>query len=401
MPARRTPPLFLFNGAPTSCYLLDEEQLLRNVSILERVQERTGARILLALKAFSAWTLFPLLSRAFYGPLWGTCASSVHEARLGREEFGGEVHVFAAAFRDEEVDELLPLVDHITFNSIGQWRRFAPKIATRAEQFGSAPAVGIRINPEHSEVDVPLYDPCSPASRLGVRKKNFDSTVFDHGVTGLHFHTLCEESAEALERTLVAAEKKFAADFARCSWINMGGGHHITRSDYNTGLLERCLLDWKSRFGAQIYLEPGEAVALDAGWLTATVLDIVEADMPVAILDVSPTCHMPDVLEMPYRPPLFYAEGGKVREAPEEGDGWGCRLAGGSCLAGDVIPYTYVFREPLRLGARLVFGDMAIYTMVKNTHFNGLPLPSIGRFSGENVHIVRRFGYEDFKNRLS
>ena len=368
IPARRKPaPFLLRQSVPAPCYLLDEAWLRHNVAILNDVQSRSHVKILLALKAFSAWSLFSLLSKTQKGPLWGTCASSVHEARLGREEFGGEVHAFAAAFSVEEMQELLPLVDYLSFNSMLQWRKFAPLIQQYEQKTGRFIACGIRINPEHSEVDVPMYDPCAASSRLGVRKRDFDASVFKEGISGLHFHTLCEQNAEALKRTLLATEKHFSEELKQCQWINMGGGHHITRSDYNRDLLVDCVLDWQKRYGATIYLEPGEAVALDAGWLSATVLDIVQADMPIAILDVSCTCHMPDVLEMPYRPPVFYETKGRIEEACEEG-GWECRLAGNSCLAGDVIPYRYCFNEPLRIGTRLLFGDMAIYTMVKIQH---------------------------------
>lgn len=403
MAARVYPKLFLFGGEiPSPSYLLDEAKLVANCAILDDIQTRAKVKILLALKAFSAWSVFDLLSRAKQGPLWGTCASSVDEARLGREEFGGEVHAYAAAFEEEEIDALLPLCDHLTLNSMAQWRRFAPRILAYNQQSKKPVKVGLRINPEHSEGTVPLYDPCAPSSRLGIRRRDFQDTVFAEGISGLHMHTLCEQDVGALERTLVAAERAFGAEFAQCAFMNLGGGHHITAPDYDRAHLCELLCGLRKRYGAELYLEPGEAVALDAGWLSATVLDIVQADYPVAILNVSVTCHMPDVLEMPYRPPLFYQMGGRVLEAEEEnGQPFCYRLAGHSCLAGDVIPYRYGFNRKLCIGDRLLFGDMAIYTMVKSTTFNGLRHPSIAKFSGEKVTLIRRFGYDDFKGRLS
>ena len=401
---------------PAPCFVVDAPRLRANCAILDRVQRESGARILLALKAFSTFATFPLLSRATgTGPLHGTCASSVHEARLGREHFGGEVHAFAAAFDDAEMTELLPLVDHITFNSIGQWRRFAPQIAAynkavaaQAPTDGGTPVTcGLRINPEHSEGTTPMYDPCAPGSRLGIRPRHFDPAVFDEGITGLHSHTLCEQNADALARTLAAVEQKFGPHLRRCEWYNMGGGHHITREDYDVDLLIRLVRQWREHYGVTVYLEPGEAVALNAGWLTATVMDVVEADMPIAILDASAACHMPDVLEMPYTPPLWYRNNnGETVQADRdtpEAQPCRCRFAGKSCLAGDVIGEYGLDHVPA-IGERLVFGDMAIYTMVKTNTFNGLQLPAIGVLDGESAsdfRLVRSFGYEDFRTRLS
>ncbi|MBD5416150.1 MAG: carboxynorspermidine decarboxylase [Desulfovibrio sp.] len=406
--------------APSPCFVLDECRLAENAAILDSVQKATGAKILLALKGFAAWATFPLLSRAGSGPLWGVCASSVDEARLGREDFGGEVHAFAAAWSEEEFRELLTLCDHIVFNSLAQWRRFRPLAeAARASGKSREVSFGLRLNPEHSEGAVPIYDPCAPGSRLGIRPAQLAAGATPgelEGISGLHFHTLCEQGADALERTLDAVEEKFAPWITALPqegrWLNFGGGHHITKPGYDRALLCRLIGRWRDRYGAQIYLEPGEAVALDAGWLTATVLDVVEADMPVAVLDVSAACHMPDVLEMPYRPGVYYrAAHGAPRRAAEAGaDAWTCRLAGKSCLAGDVIG-EYAFAAPLAVGDRLVFADMAIYSMVKTTTFNGLRLPSIGICrcaeadplapAGGRFRILRRFGYEDFRGRLS
>ena len=404
---------FLFtenNPVPSPCFVLDEPRLAANAATLDEVQRRTGARILLALKGYAAWATFPLLSRAGAGPLWGTCASSVDEARLGREEFGGEVHAFAAAWTAAEIAELLDLADHIVFNSPAQWRQFRPVIEAhnRAHRADNPIACGLRLNPEHSEGATPIYDPCSPGSRLGIRRRHFDPADL-MGISGLHFHTLCEQGADALAHTLDAVEARFGPWLPGCDWINFGGGHHITKPGYDLDLLCACLTRWRECYNARIYLEPGEAVALNAGWLTATVLDVVMADMPVAVLDVSAACHMPDVLEMPYRPEVFYRHDGATTRAGNAGEeGWTCRLAGKSCLAGDVVG-EYGFAAPLQAGQRLVFGDMAIYSMVKTTTFNGLRLPSIGicaagpdsagremRFS-----LLREFGYQDFRNRLS
>ena len=396
-------PLLDPRTVPSPCFVLDEARLAANAAILDSVQQRTGAKILLALKGFAAWDSFSLLSRAKgHGPLWGTCASSVDEARLGREEFGGEVHAFAAGWTEEELDELLPLVDHLVFNSLAQWERFGPKVRAWCRDNGREISCGLRINPEHSEGAVAIYNPCSPGSRLGIRPHQLPETL-PEGISGLHFHTLCEQGSDALERTLDAVEARFGKQLAQCKWINFGGGHHITREGYDLDRLCRC--------GAQIYLEPGEAVALNAGWLVATVLDVVQADMPIAILDTSASCHMPDVLEMPYRPNLLAPEGGELRLAGENGEkAWTCRLAGKSCLAGDVIG-EYSFAAPLKAGDRLIFTDMAIYSMVKTTTFNGLRLPSIGSLAADldaadpaataRFRLVRRFGYEDFKTRLS
>ena len=270
---------------PSPCFVLDEARLLANAAILNSVQERTHARILLALKGYAAWATFPLLSRdaarGGQGPLYGTCASSVDEARLGREEFGGEVHAFAAGWSDTDMDELLPLADHIVFNSLAQWEHFRPRIAAYRRQSGRHIECGLRVNPEHSEGAVAIYNPCSPGSRLGIRPRHMPERLPD-GISGLHFHTLCEQGADALERTLRAVERHFGAQLAQCRWINFGGGHHITRADYDVDLLCRCIDHMERTYDAQIYLEPGEAVALDAGWMTATVLDVVEADMPIA-----------------------------------------------------------------------------------------------------------------------
>ncbi|NCO61007.1 MAG: carboxynorspermidine decarboxylase [Deltaproteobacteria bacterium CG_4_8_14_3_um_filter_51_11] len=372
--------------APTPCFVVDEEALERNIAILAAVQRRAGCRILLALKAFAMWSVFPLLKET----LKGVCASSPHEARLGREYFGGEVHAFAAAYSEEDILKLIDVCDHIVFNSFSQLERFRALI----EQSGADMKIGLRMNPEHSEAPATLYDPCAPFSRLGIRREEFQGKDLS-GVSGLHFHTLCEQNSDALERTLAAFEKRFSDIIPMMQWINFGGGHHITRSDYDVDLLCDLIAGFAERYGKVIYLEPGEAVALNAGYLVSTVLDIVRNEMDIAILDTSAAAHMPDVLEMPYRPEVVSAGGpGQLQ--------YSYRLAGLSCLAGDVIG-DYSFDEPLRPGAKIVFTDMAHYTMVKTNTFNGIGLPSIAvcRPSKDHIEIIRRFGYEDFKNRLS
>ena len=369
----------------TPCFVVDRQALKRNLAILKNVQDRTGCRILLALKGFAMFHVFPLLRQT----LWGVCASSPHEARLGRD-FQGEVHAFAAAYSPAHVEALMRYSDVLVFNSFSQWQRFRPVV-----QDAEAPIrCGIRVNPEHSEGKVPLYDPCAFGSRLGVRRKQFDGQDLT-GISGLHFHTLCEHNADALARTLRVFEEKFGTFLPSMKWVNFGGGHHITRADYDVDLLCNLIQGFTSRYPLQVYLEPGEAVALNAGILVAEVLDIVQNDMPIAILDASVPTHMPDVLEMPYRPEV--AGAGMPGEKAHT-----YRLAGLSCLAGDVAG-EYSFDRPLGVGRKLAFLDMAHYSMVKTTTFNGVALPSIALYDSEtdSYEVVREFGYEDYRNRLS
>lgn len=379
---------------PSPCFVVDEGRLRANAAILDEVQRRTGAKILLALKCFAMWDVFPLLSRAADGPLYGCCASSPDEARLAREHFGGEVHTFAAGYSEDDLRSLLDHADHILFNSFHQWKRFRGLILEANASRATPVECGIRVNPEHSEGAVGIYNPCAPGSRLGVRLSHFEPDALD-GISGLHFHTLCEQGADALARTLDVFEASFGKYLKGMRWMNFGGGHHITKEGYDLDLLCRCIERVRDRYDVQVYLEPGEAVALDAGVLVATVLDVIEADMPIAILDTSASAHMPDVLEMPYRP--FVVGSGQPGEKRHA-----FRLAGKSCLAGDVIG-EYAFDEPLRPGDRIMFTDMAIYSMVKTTTFNGLRLPSIARWNPKTdaVRMVREFSYEDFKTRLS
>jgi carboxynorspermidine decarboxylase len=328
--------------------------------------------------------LFPRLR----GHLQGTTGSSLNEARLGHEEFGGETHVYMPAYRAEEWPELTALASHVVFNSFAQWERFGSTTGA------ARPVFGLRINPEHSEAPVPLYDPCRTGSRFGVRADQLAGRDLG-GITGLHFHTLCEQNADALERTLAAVEAKFGGVLGRMAWLNMGGGHHITRADYDLDRLCRNVERVRDTYGLEVYLEPGEAVVLNAGYLVATVLDIMENEGAIALLDTSAAAHMPDVLEMPYRPEVLGA-GAPGRFAHTY------RLAGATCLAGDEIG-TYSFPDPLRAGDRVVFTDMAHYTMVKNNTFNGVALPSIALYDPEKggVRVLRTFGYEDYRSRLS
>ncbi len=370
----------------TPCFVVDMDCLRHNLSILSQVKDKTGCRILLALKCFAMFRVFPLISET----LDGICASSPDEARLGREEFRKEVHAFAAAYSEKDVKELVTLCDHMVFNSFNQWRRFRSLV----EGAGRAIDCGIRVNPEHSEGTVPIYDPCSPGSRLGVRFKDFKDEDLS-GISGLHFHTLCQQNSDALERTFTAFEKTFGPSLHGLSYMNLGGGHHITRQDYDIDRLVEVVNRIKDTYKVQVYLEPGEAVALDAGVLVSTVLDITSADMDIAIMDTSAATHMPDVLEMPYRP--YIIGSGMPFEKP-----YTYRLGGLSCLSGDTIG-EYSFDRPLTVGDRLVFTDMAIYSMVKTNTFNGVRLPSIYLYEPktDTLELVRSFGYEDFKNRLS
>jgi carboxynorspermidine decarboxylase len=372
---------------PSPCFVIDKEALQENMSIVDAIRKKTGVKILLALKGFAMFSVFDVLRPH----LSGVCASSPHEARLGYEEMGKEVHAFAAAYSQKDIEDFLQWSDHIVFNSFTQWQRFGAAIKKASRTV----SCGIRINPEHSEGSVPIYDPCALGSRLGVIRANFKRDLLE-GLEGLHFHTLCEHNADALERTLVKVEEKFGEYMAAMKWINFGGGHHITRSDYDLDLLCRLINEFKSRYKIkEIYMEPGEAIVFEAGYFVASVLDIIENDMPIAILNTSAAAHMPDVLEMPYRPNIINA-GNRGEKA------YNYRLGGLSCLAGDIIG-EYSFERPLTTGDKLVFTDMAHYSMVKTNTFNGIKLPSIAWYDRavDRVCIVRDFGYEDYKKRLS
>ena len=378
----------LYSSEPalqTPVYVVDELALRRNLEILSGVQRRTGCHILLAQKAFSLFYAYPLIGRY----LAGTTASGLFEARLAHEEMPGrENHVYSPAYTPAEMAELVAICDHISFNSLAQLEVHRPLWQ------GSRASVGLRVNPEHSTQEGhAIYDPCAPGSRLGIRRCDMPAQL-PNGVEGLHFHTLCEQDAAPLVETFAAFEQAFGEYLPQLRWLNLGGGHHITRSGYDLAALEGLILSIREKYGLEVYLEPGEAIALNAGTLITTVLDIVPGETPVLILDASAACHMPDVLEMPYRPPLHGA--GLPGEKP-----YTCRLAARTCLAGDVIG-DYSFDAPPQVGDRLVFGDMAIYTMVKNNTFNGMPLPDIAWRDAEGgCRVIRRFGYEDFKTRLS
>ena len=375
----------VLKALPTPCYVVDEARLIKNMELLRHVQQESGCHILLAQKCFSMFRLYPLMGEY----LAGTTASGIFEARLGHEEMGKENHVFAPAFRTEDMRELVQICDHIVFNSIAQLEKH------RELWQNANTSVGIRINPECStqESEHAIYDPCAVGSRLGVTLANFPEEL-PAGVEGLHFHTLCEQNSDDLITTFKAFEAKFGKFFGQLKWLNLGGGHHITRADYDVQALIDLVKYIRSTYGVEVYLEPGEAVALNAGYLVTEVLDIVHNGMDILILDASAACHMPDVLEMPYRPPLRY--GYEANEKPHT-----YRLSSMTCLAGDVIG-DYSFEQEINVGDKLIFEDMAIYSMVKNNTFNGMPLPDIVLLKKDgSTELVRRFGYEDFKGRLS
>lgn len=374
---------------PSPCHVLHRGLLEQNLRILRSVMDRSGAKIILALKGFAQFSEAKLISKY----LVGTTASGIHEALLGREEFCGEVHAYSPAFKDEEFADLLRVADHISFNSPTQWKRH--KAAALAA--GRKLSFGLRVNPEHAEVDVELYNPCAAGSRLGTLRSEIKSAADLDGLEGLHFHTMCQQGSDVLERTVAAFEAKFGEFIPQMKWVNFGGGHHITREGYDLDRLVRIITGFRQRWGQhiQVYLEPGEAIGIGTGVLVGTVLDLVHNGVDIAIIDISATNHMPDTLEMPYRADIMDADlPGKLPHT--------YRLGSVTCLAGDVIG-DYSFPSPLKIGQRLVFMDMSHYTFVKNTTFNGVPLPAIASFdptSGQ-TQVVRRFGYADYKNRLS
>jgi carboxynorspermidine decarboxylase len=384
------PPAFDIEQVNTPAYVVDMDLLRANLEKLASVQRDAGCKVLLALKGFSMFSTFGLVRQY----LSGCCTSGLHEALLAHEEFGKEVHVYAPAFKEEEIRQILPIAHHISFNSPAQWQLFRPLIEEARATGLNAPSPGLRVNPEHSEVEVSLYDPCSPSCRLGTRAATLESCDLA-GLAGLHFHALCEQDSDVLERTLAAVERRFPKLLAQVQWVNMGGGHHITRKDYDVARLIRLIREFNGRWNKQVYLEPGEAVALNTGYLVASVLDLVPTDVPTAILDTSATAHMPDTLEMPYRPHVIGS--GLPGEHP-----YTYRLGGLTCLAGDVIN-EYSFPQPLQVGQKVVFADMAHYTMVKTTTFNGVPHPDIVIYDrqGGGMRVVRKFGYDDFKRKLS
>ncbi|MEZ4357860.1 MAG: carboxynorspermidine decarboxylase [Eubacteriales bacterium] len=366
----------------TPCYIVDETLLKKNLEILKQVSDKTGAKILLAQKAFSMFFFYPLIGKY----LSGTAASGLFEAKLGHEEMGKETHIFSPVYQDSEFNEIASICDHIIFNSFAQWTKF------KNRALKSNAKCGIRINPECSTQSHTIYDPCAPFSRLGVTISNFREDLLD-GITGLHFHTLCEQNADDLKKTLKAAEEKFGKYLYYMEWINFGGGHHITRQDYDIDTLNSCIEYFRDKYNLSVYLEPGEAVALNAGFLVSTVLETFDNGLSIAVLDTSAACHMPDVLEMPYRPDII---GSGI---PNEKK-YTYRLGGPTCLAGDIIG-DYSFDKPLNAGDKLVFCDMAHYSMVKNNTFNGINLPSIYVVNKNGTTLIKEFGYNDFKSRLS
>ncbi|AHM58071.1 carboxynorspermidine decarboxylase (plasmid) [Peptoclostridium acidaminophilum DSM 3953] len=374
-----------FKALPSPCYIVDERLLKKNLEVLDYVQKETGCKILLAQKGFSMHAVYPLVGEYLHG----VTSSSLFEAKLGYEKMGKEVHVYAPAYIDGEFDELMKCSDHIVFNSFSQWNKFKDRIKSNPKKIGC----GLRVNPEYSEITTPIYDPCYANSRLGITLANFKPEELE-GIEGLHFHTMCEQNSDVLERTIKVVDEKFGRYIKNMKWLNMGGGHHITRPDYDIEALIRSIMYFKDKYGIEIYLEPGEAVALNTGYLVSEVLDIVDNGMQIGILDASAACHMPDVLEMPYRPNIIGAG------MPGEYD-YTYRFGGNTCLAGDIIG-DYSFKEPLKIGDRLVFCDMAHYTMVKNNMFNGVNLPSIALYSEEEgIKVIKQFAFEDYMNRLS
>ncbi|WP_303850311.1 carboxynorspermidine decarboxylase [Seleniivibrio woodruffii] len=371
----------------TPCYLISEDVIRRNCEILDGVQKRTGAKILLAMKAFALPKVFPLIAQYLHG----VCASGPIEAQMGREEFGREVHTYSPAFKNEQMARTIEFSDHIVFNSVSQWHTHREAIAVSGRNI----EVGLRVNPGHAEVEVELYNPCLPGSRFGVNPEDLEGVDLT-GISGLHFHAMCEQNADVLTRVLASFEKRFGHLIGQMKWINFGGGHHITRDDYDVELLCETINGFRSRHnGIQVYLEPGEAVVLNAGVFVTQVLDVIRNGVDIAVVDSSAETHMPDVLAMPYRPVLVGA--GQAGEFAHD-----FKIGCISCLAGDFIG-TYSFPEKLKIGDRLVFTDMALYSFVKNTNFNGVELPDLTVFSLEKgtLEVVRRFGYEDYKNRLS
>ncbi len=370
---------------PSPAWVLEENLLRYNLAIFDEIRHASGAKILLALKGYALWASFPIIREH----LQGCCASGLHEAKLAAQRFGKEVHTYSPAFKEEEIDEIASISHHLVFNSPAQLKRFA----AQAKKINPSLSIGLRINPEYSESPVELYNPCGLYSRLGTTLANFDPQVLEW-CDGFHFHALCEQSSEALENVLDAFEEKFGAYLHGLKWINFGGGHHITRDGYNKVKLIELIKRFKERYGADIYLEPGEAVGWQTGSLVASVLDIVHNGIDIAILDTSAEAHMPDTIIMPYR--------ADVREASDAGvKKYTYRLSGNTCLAGDTMG-DYSFDQPLAIGNRIIFEDQMHYTMVKATTFNGIKLPSICILGADGrLKTVRTFGYEDFEARLS
>ena len=373
------------SSLPTPSYIVDERLLIKNLEKLKSIIDKTGCRILLAQKGFSMFYFYPLIKKY----LNGTTASSLYEARLGFEEMGNETHIFNPSYREDEIDEILSMVDHIVFNSFNQWSKYKNIVKSHERTI----SCGLRVNPEYSSVETEIYNPTGKFSRFGVTKVNFKEDELD-GIDGLHFHALCEQNSDALEATLVAFEEKFGQYLHGMKWVNFGGGHHITRDDYDVEKLINCINHIKNKYNVEVYLEPGEAVALNTGFLVTEVLDTIYNEMDILLVDTSAACHMPDVIEMPYRP--FIINSGIPNEKA-----YTYKLGGPTCLAGDVIG-DYSFDNPINIGDKLIFTDMAHYSMVKNNTFNGINLPAIAVYTEKDgVKVIKSFKYEDFRNRLS
>ena len=373
------------NTLPSPCWLLEEEKLIDNLKLIDKVKKESGAKVLLALKGYALWKSFPLLKPY----LDGCCASGLHEAKLADETFSKEVHTYSPAFKEEDIEEIAKISHHLVFNSPAQFHTFASK----AKQINPKLSLGLRVNPEYSESPKELYNPCGINSRLGTTLKNFDESILDL-CDGLHFHALCEQDASALENVLKNFEEKFGKYISKMKWINFGGGHHITRKGYNVEKLIEIIKTFKSKYSVEVYLEPGEAIGWETGTLITTVLDIVHNGMDIAILDSSAEAHMPDTIIMPYRAEVVDA--GKAGEKS-----YTYRLGGNTCLAGDIMG-DYSFDAPLKVGDKIIFEDQMHYTMVKATTFNGIKLPAIAiKKEDDTIEVLREFGYEDFKNRLS
>ncbi|UOS46481.1 carboxynorspermidine decarboxylase [Helicobacter pylori] len=401
-----------YSAIPTPCYVLESERLEKNAKILEIVCQQSGAKVLLALKGYAFWREFGILRQK----LNGCCASGLYEAKLAFEEFGGresqkEICVYSPAFKEAEMSAILPLATSIIFNSFYQYATYKDRILDKNKQLenlGLSPIkMGLRINPLYSEVTPAIYNPCSKVSRLGITPSGFEKGVKEHGlegVSGLHFHTHCEQNADALCRTLEHVEKHFKPYLENMEWVNFGGGHHITRSDYDVNLLIQTIKDFKERYhNIEVILEPGEAIGWQCGFLIASVIDIVKNDQEIAILDASFSAHMPDCLEMPYRPSILKisVENDEELVEVEKGENQGAFsyfLGGPTCLAGDFMG-SFSFDAPLKRGDKIVFQDMLHYTIVKNNSFNGVPLPSLARLDQQGFKILKNFSYEDYKNR--
>lgn len=385
MPPLHDAPTPDWRQVPSPCYLLEEKRLRENLRLLAAVQQKAGCKIICALKGYAMWSTFPILRE--YLP--GATASSLYEARLAAEEFGGEVHAYATVYFEDEFEELSRYCNHITFNSLSQYERFRTKLPA-----GCSP--GLRINPEYSEVEVDLYNPTLPGTRFGITADKLER--LPEGIEGLHFHTLCEQNADALAKTLSVVEEKFGHLLPDLKWFNMGGGHHITRADYDVDWLVRLVRTFREKYQVEVILEPGEAIGLNTGYLRAAVQDIFDSGgVRVAMLDVSFTAHMPDCLEMPYKPHIL----GATNPEPDSKNVY--RLGGTTCLSGDYMGMgDYAFPQPLQIGDSLVFDDMIHYTMVKTSNFNGVKHPSIGIWTADNrFQLVRSFGYAMYRDRLS